>query len=44
MVATEERSAACSAAVRTASRCTALNASVTCPNSSLLRTGSGSAI
>ena len=44
IVATEDRSAACSAAVRTASRWTALNASVTWPNSSLLRTGSGSAI
>ena len=44
IVATEDRSAACSAAVRTASRWTALNASVTSPNSSRLRTGSGSAI
>ncbi len=44
MVATEARRAACSAAVRTASRWTALNASVTCPNSSRLRTGRGSAI
>ncbi len=43
IVATEDRRAACSAAVRTASRWTALNASVTWPNSSRLRTGSGSA-